>query len=65
VLDLVVGDRYARKMRNPADSIGVNGHAKALAFNPNAGRAYTRGGGASQRSGPAFGPRIARKARSI
>ena len=29
VLDLVVGDRYASKMRNPADGIGVNGHAKA------------------------------------
>jgi len=54
VLNLVVGDRYAREMRDPADPIGVNGHAKALAFNRNAGRGYTRGGGGSQRPRPAF-----------
>jgi hypothetical protein len=43
VLDLVVGNRYARKVRNPANGIGVNGHAKALAFNRNAGpRLYQR-----------------------
>lgn len=65
VLDLIIGNRYARKVRNPADGIGVNGHAKALAFNRNAGRGYTRGGGASQRPVPAFGRRIAQKARSI
>jgi hypothetical protein len=52
-------------MRDPADRIGVYGHAKALAFNRNAGRGYTRGGGASQRPVPAFGRRIAQKARSI
>ena len=33
VLDLIIGNRYARKVRNPADGIGVNGHAKAMAFN--------------------------------
>ena len=43
VLDLVVGNRYARKVRNPANGIGVNGHAKALAFNRNTGpRLYQR-----------------------
>jgi len=42
VLDLVIGNRYARQMRDAADRIGVYGHAKAqpsietLAFNRNA-----------------------------
>jgi hypothetical protein len=29
VLDLVIGNRYARQMRDAADGIGVYGHAKA------------------------------------
>jgi hypothetical protein len=32
VLDLLVGDSDPRKMRDPADSIGVNGHAKLRRF---------------------------------
>ncbi len=32
VLDLLARDGDAREMGHPADGIGVNGHAKALAF---------------------------------
>jgi hypothetical protein len=32
MLDLIISNRDARQMRNAADGIGVDGHAKALAF---------------------------------
>jgi hypothetical protein len=35
VLDLVIGNRYARQVRDAADGIGVYGHAKSPTFNRN------------------------------
>jgi hypothetical protein len=32
VLDLVIGNRYARQVRDAADGIGVYGHAKSPTF---------------------------------
>jgi hypothetical protein len=35
VLDLVIGNRYARQVRDAADGIGVYGHSKSPTFNRN------------------------------